>query len=227
MLGVILNIGSNVSGINGINGRGRIFQDGTFEYLPIPEHRETISHVPTYRDLGFEHVKFPDVAVHLDPEFETWTYGHVERGFGDISSILKMKEDGAHSNLFFMSNLQSEKGWFPYIIGVFGDLEIYDCRTLSSKDVQNLRVNGFKNNAHLKRRDSRVDFLIKGTSGSGLLPKAFQLSENDNPLQLSKSLSDIISTPTGKNVETGKSWYRWTLLCTRPDLLLKKILSEQ
>lgn len=69
MLGVLTNVGSSDSNPN---GRGRIFKDYTFEYLPIPEQRKTAQKVSTYRDLGLGHVRYPDLPVHLDPEFQTY-----------------------------------------------------------------------------------------------------------------------------------------------------------
>lgn len=70
MSGVIINVGSSSSNPN---VRGRIFKDLTFEYLPIPEGQRTRERVPTYRELGLTHARYPDLRVHLDPEFETFT----------------------------------------------------------------------------------------------------------------------------------------------------------
>jgi hypothetical protein len=131
MFGVLINVGSNSSNPN---GRGRIFQDLTFEYLPMPE-TETIQEAVTYRELGFEKVKFPDEFVHHDPEFVTFTYGHVRRGFGDIQSLLKMKQGGI---LFFYVTLQNGDRWSPHIIGYFRNLEMFDCRRLVKKEIKDL-----------------------------------------------------------------------------------------
>ena len=125
MSGILINVGSSSSNPN---GRGRIFRDFTFEYLPIPESRKTRDHVFTYQDLGFAHVKFPDLPAHLDPEFETFTYGHVTRGFGDIRNLLKLSDSDI---LFFYATLQKASDWSTYIIGYFRNLKVYDCRGLS------------------------------------------------------------------------------------------------
>lgn len=100
MLCMLINVGS---GVSNPNGRSRLFNDGTFEYLPLPETEKTTEKVPTYRELGFSQLRFPDISVHLDPEFRTFTYGHVERGFGDIK-CLKELEFG--DLLAFYTNLQ-------------------------------------------------------------------------------------------------------------------------
>ena len=79
----------NIYGLNiasskeNLNGRGGIHpEDRTFQYLPI-EETKSARNAPTYRDLGFADVQYPDIRVHQDPEFKTFTYGHVRRGFGD------------------------------------------------------------------------------------------------------------------------------------------------
>ncbi|HML01895.1 MAG TPA: hypothetical protein VK487_00825 [Candidatus Bathyarchaeia archaeon] len=82
-----MNVGSSSANPN---GRGRIFRDSTFEYLPVLEVAKTTTRILTDRELGFANVRYPDLPVHLDPEFETFTYGHVKRGFGDVKSILEL-----------------------------------------------------------------------------------------------------------------------------------------
>lgn len=221
MFGVLINIGSSSSNPN---GRGRVFQDGTFEFIPIPELRKTVEKVPTYRDLGFNHLRFPDLPVHLDPEFETFTYGHVRRGFGDIQKILKLKKDDI---LFFYATLQKDNGWAPYIIGYFKHLAIHDCRGLSSKEIFSLKSVGFTNNAHLKRVDPHVDFLIKGNEGSRLLKKAFPLGKEENHLTFKEPLEGIVLTATGKKIRSGTPWFRWTLICNDPDQLICRVSQLQ
>jgi hypothetical protein len=216
LIGVLINVGS--SGSNP-NGRGRIFDDFTFEYLPIPEERKTTERIPTYRELGFSHVKFPDLQVHLDPDFKTFTYGHVERGFGDIQSLLKLSKDGV---LFFYAALQKETKWSTYVIGYFRNLQIHDCRGLSKSEILSLRQKGLAHNAHLKRVEPHVDLLIKGREGSKL-ETAFLLSEENNHLALRESLRDIVLTATGKKVTSGTPWFRWTLICNDSAKLLQMI----
>jgi len=221
MFGVFINVGSSSSNPN---GRGRLFEDFTFEYLPIPESEKTREKVPTYRELGFGHVKFPDLPVHLDPEFQTLTYGHVTRGFGDLRNLLSLKKDDI---LFFYATLQKENEWSTYIIGCFRNLEVYDCRRLSTKEILGFKSRGFTRNAHLKRVDPSVDLLIKGGKGSRLLEKAFPLAQETYNLALRESLRDIILTATGKEIRSGTPWFRWTLTCNSSDRLLHQVLQWQ
>jgi hypothetical protein len=202
------------------NGRGRIFKDLTFEYLPIPETAKTTARVPTYGELGFTSVHYRDLPVHLDPEFRTFTYGHVKRGFGDIQSIHKLQRDDA---LFFYATLQKESEWAPYIIGYFRDLEWHDCREMSVEEILSFKMKGFSNNAHLKREEPHADFLIKGGENSEYLTKAFALTIEDNHLKLRDELEDIILTTTGKKIESGKPWFRWTLTCSKCRELIEAI----
>lgn len=221
MIGVFVNVGSNSISPN---GRGRIFEDCTFEYLPIPESGETRRNVSTYHQLGFSHVRFPDLPVHLDPTFETFTYGHVKRGFGDIKTLLGLTEDDI---LLFFATLQREEGWSTFVIGYFGDPRVYDCRRLSSKEILSFESEGFADNAHLKRLNPSVDLLIKGGKDSRLLERAFPLAEDDDHLELRKPLRDIVYTPTGKRIPPGSPWFRWILVCVDPIQLLDMITSAQ
>jgi hypothetical protein len=217
VLGVLLNVASNSGHLN---GRGRIFPDGSFEYLPIPEDQPTRVTVPTYRSLGYPHVKYPDLPVHLDPEFTSCTYGHITRGFGDISSLLRL---GHEDTLFFYATLQSREGWATYMIGYFQQLTIIDCRHKGYDDVLSLRERGFHNNAHLKRENPEVDLLIHGGAGSKRLSRAFPLSRAATPRSLDPSLTNLLFTSTGKTVQSGSPWFRWTLTCPQTEILLAKI----
>lgn len=217
LFGILINVGSSSANLN---GRGRIFEDFTFEYLPIPESEKTREKVPTYRELGFSHAKFPDLPVHLDPEFKTFTYGHVKRGFGDLRCLLQLKKSDV---LFFYATLQKEAQWSTYIIGYFRNIQVYDCRKLSTKMVLKFKFKGFVNNAHLKRVDPSVDLLIKGGRGSKLSNKAFPLAEKNDPLTLQEPLSKTILTATGKQVVPGSPWFRWTLTCSNANELLRRI----
>jgi hypothetical protein len=206
LFGVYVNVASSSQNPN---GRGHIFENGCFEYLPIPEYRATIEEVPTYREMGFENCKFPDLHAHVDPEFQTYTYGHVRRGFGDIKNLARLEKEDF---LFFYATLQQKSDWGPYVIGYFLVSEKIDCRKLSEQEIRNLKERGFENNAHLKRINPHVDFLIKGSAGSRLLNKAFPLAEKSNPRILRRSLQDRVLTAGRKKIDSGKPWFRWTLI---------------
>ncbi len=217
MFGILINVGSNSTNPN---GRGRIFEDQTFEYLPIPESEKTRQKVPTYHQLGFVNVEFPDLPVHIDPSFENFTYGHVRRGFGDIGNILRLTEDDV---IFFFATLQRGKTWFPFIIGYFRNLKIHDCRRLSTKELFSLKLRGFGDNAHFRRLNPSVDLLIKGGNGSCLLKRAFPLAEDNNQRELRNIFRDDILTLTGKKIKNGTPWFRWVLRSENPNKLIEII----
>ena len=64
-----------------------IFEDGSFEYIPIPENKETSISSTYSSTLGrskeplskFVPIKYTDSQIHFDPEFETFTYGEPAR----------------------------------------------------------------------------------------------------------------------------------------------------
>lgn len=178
----------------------------------MPEIKKTQERVPTHRELGFTDVKSPELPVHLDPEFETYTYGHVERGFGDMQNLLRLEKDDA---LFFFATLQQKEYWSTYIIGYFKVENVYACRQRSSQEVLGFKSKGFVNNAHLKRVNPSVDLLIKGGRSSKLLKRAFPLAEKDDKLALRSPLRNIVFTATGKRISSGTPWYRWTLTCNK------------
>lgn len=218
---VSLNIASRS---NDPNGRGKVdLEDRTFEYIPIPEKKETIVDVPSYSDLEWldnAKLKEKDVAVHLDPEFDTYTYGHIKRGFGDMNSLLGLNEG---NYLFFHSTLVSSQNlnrWLTAIIGYFEIEETIDCREVSANEIRAL--SRFKNNAHIKRKEPGVDLLISGTDNSELLEKCIPLSSLESPKRLKDDFKELIRTPKGKKINDGNPWYRWTLKVLEPEKLLMK-----
>jgi hypothetical protein len=189
------------------NGRGWIDpKTHEFVYLPIPEDWELKRPVPTYRELGFADVAYPHLPVHLDPEFETFTYGHRTR-FGD-ARLWKMEQGDI---LFFYATLDllpERKKWGAYIIGYFIVDHVQDTRTLTREQIKSLK--GFENNAHMKRVNPRVDLLVKGSSDSQLYKHAIQLSHPEDTRRLHPTLASLLTTVTGKPVG-GAGWHRWLL----------------
>lgn len=219
----MLNVGS---GDRHSNGRGRILRDLRFEYLPIDEEEtlRTNARVPTYSDLGFTEVEKPNKYVHLDPEFDTYTYGHAVRGFGD-QLLFALQENGIRY-LFFYATLENND-WAPYVIGYFSNMRSVDCRSLTRNEIFAFSSRGFAKNAHLKRKDPQVDLLIKGGKGSQLLGRALRLAERTDRSKLISPLRQVIRTSRGQSIVEGKPWHRWTMLCTNCSVLLGLIKDAQ
>jgi hypothetical protein len=215
--GVSINIGSSSQDVN---GRGIINPFSlTFDYLPIPESKQVTENVPMYKDLDIVHrksLKNPDANVHFDPEFRTYTYGHMKRGFGDIKGLLELKR---HDYLFFhatLSHPNKRSLWLTAIIGYFIVEDVHDCHSLSSNEIKTIHKDRFALNAHLKRADSSVDFLICGMEDSRLFNHAIPLSTFSSPNNMKSEFKNIITTTSGKSIDDGKPWHRWTLKVDNP-----------
>ena len=143
--------------------QGPLFRDGSFEYIPIPETLGMVSKY-TYGDIIGRHGRplsdyFPSrhkaekakCFVHLDPEWDTFTYGTDTAG---SQAGLRHLEKG--DILIFNCGL---KGWddchskpgiylFGYFIvavaGIRSEFSISEERRL------------FKNNAHIQLHKERV-----------------------------------------------------------------------
>jgi hypothetical protein len=79
MKAMLLRIGIDTN----CGGLGPIFEDGSFEYIPIPEGCDSLES-RTYGNIKGRSQKYlseflrrelSNVPVHYDPEFETYTYG--------------------------------------------------------------------------------------------------------------------------------------------------------
>ena len=113
----LVNVGANSS-----HGHlfSPLFEDGTFEFLPIPEGDRNLDksrHAVRYRDLRsyyhpgdglLRHVPqvMWDVACHNDPEFESFTYG--DNGTNGRSSALTHLRKG--DALLFLARLERYLG---------------------------------------------------------------------------------------------------------------------
>ena len=108
----------------GFGGLGPLFPDGTFEYVPIPDNpRKTSARTLLFSQIQcrsggdidqFVPVKYRGGPAHLDPEFESFTYGDPTRNkrlqllrltFGDILVFyagLRPQEQRYGSRLFLI-----------------------------------------------------------------------------------------------------------------------------
>ena len=156
----LINVGVN-SGHHGLFSP--LFDDGTFEFLPIPESDEELNWYPDvtrYQDLRSHYNPVRDLlnyvpqrwwghVCHNDPEFSTYTYGDV--GCNGRSSALTQIEVG--DAVLFISRLE---GWAGrkrngtcgfYLIG--GLLAEY----AGWISPESYKAGRFVNNAHLIRGD--------------------------------------------------------------------------
>lgn len=202
---------------------GPLFQDGTFEYIPIPDVLEKDER--TYGNTLGRHGKklaeyFPkarqakviEQSIHFDPEFTTFTYGD------PTSPKAGLRHLQPGDMLIFYCGLE---GWdfksLPalYLMGYFEIAEAGKAVDFSSKELKNL----FRENFHFKHRDifecQKSDLVfVKGSANSRLLNKAVCISEmghdrRGQPLKvLSTAMQKIFGDFDGK-ISFQRSPTRW------------------
>jgi hypothetical protein len=107
MKSVAINVGANDSTPG---GRGPIYSDGSFRFVPITELDESVTE-PTYSDLGLDDVRpasAHDLVAHFDPEFPEVEYG-MDYTYGDrhapkTTRIAELEEGDV---LFFYATLDN------------------------------------------------------------------------------------------------------------------------
>ncbi len=223
---VLLSVGVD-SGSGGI--QGPLFKDGSFEYICIPDKKGVSVHKygTCIGKNGLPHSQyFPPgkreaVAqqhVHLDPEFETFTYGDP---MTPKRSLRKLERS---DYLIFYAGLQNwddSTGWVNgeppglYIIGYFvvemaGMAGVFSNATLQANFGHNFHVR-YPSVFKLQRDDL---VLVKGGRGSRLLHRPNKISTMSedragNPLKvLSPQMQEIFGTFGGK-VSFQRSPPRW------------------
>jgi hypothetical protein len=182
---VLLRVGID-TGSGGIHGP--LFSDGSFEYIPIPDCYggtgvDKRRYGNTWGRAGRKLVDyFPearrkmvlDQSVHLDPEFETFTYGDPTRP----KASLRQLAEG--SLLVFYAGL---KGWnfdCPPALHIIGCFEVARAGVATSFSPAEL-ARTFRNNFHVMHRAVFEDqkdrlVLVKGSANSQLLRKAVKIS---------------------------------------------------
>jgi Nucleotide modification associated domain 3 len=156
----IINVGANAS-----NSplQSPIFEDGSFEFVPIPERAKIPAKchwVPSYENLcSFysksslnEYIpsKFLKVKMHNDPEFRGFTYGDYPNS-SPRASNLRLLDQG--DCLFFLARLVGWKnGYFTGPAGFYlvGFLEI-DRIIKGVRSRNSFRHSDFGSNAHVIR----------------------------------------------------------------------------
>lgn len=162
---------------------GPIFDDGSFEFVPIPESVAPPNAV-TYNDrigrMGkrlstYVPPRMKNAPMHEDPEFLTYTYGDptTKRYF-----LLKL---AVGDLLVFYAGLQpfatDRYQEALYIIGYFPIKRVIDFNSLSKAERDGY-CHQYSNNAHLKRQNALDNLVIvEGNKHSRILQKALLISE--------------------------------------------------
>ncbi|MEQ8790839.1 MAG: hypothetical protein RIC55_31370 [Pirellulaceae bacterium] len=233
---VLLRVGID-SGCGGI--QSPLFADGSFEFVCIPDNKRVSVH--QYGSLigknGLPHsAYFPTRRqesaagqhIHLDPEFETFTYGDPTTPKRSLQKL------GQGDYLIFYCGLQEwdeETGWRAdkppalYIVGYF----VVQLAGMAADFSKTMLKREFGKNFHVRyatvfdrQREDLV--LVKGGPDSRLLTKAHRLSSvgkdrSGKPLKvLSPKMRKVFGTFNGK-VSIQRSPPRWV----EPDFVNKAI----
>jgi hypothetical protein len=161
-----------------------IFSDGSFEYIPLSEKNENTAEKKTFKNTrGRNGVQFSDylpekirnLKMHLDPEFETFTYGDqtVKTNY-----LLKLEHNDL---LVFYAGLtpykNSEYEEALYIIGYFSVRSVTDFKILDKLEIQK-KSKDYRNNSHIKLGGLENLVVVEGDhKKSKLLEKAVLISE--------------------------------------------------
>ncbi len=216
----LLRVGID-TGSGGIHGP--LFQDGSFEYIPIPDglNQDNRTYGNTVGRYGKRLVEyFPgkrreevtDQPIHCDPEFTTFTYGD------PTSPKARLRHLKPGDLLLFYCGLQGygfESSPALYLMGYFSVLIAGWANDFSAQTLDSL----FSENYHVKhravfeqQRDKLV--LVKGDEQSRLLNKAVCISEmgkdrTGKPLKVLSGEMQKIFGDFGGKISIQRSPPRW------------------
>ncbi len=223
---VLLRVGID-AGCGGI--QGPLFGDGTFEFVCIPDNKRVSAH--TYGNMvgrddkplvgyfaGSRRKVMAEQTVHVDPEWETFTYGDPTP---PKRSLRNLKPGDF---LVFYCGLQewnAGSGWNPqrrpahYLAGYFevalaGMAGDFDDRVLTTE---------FGNNFHVRYpavfKQQQADLvLVKGRAGSRMFQKAYCISAEGKdragkPLKVLSPKMQKVFGDFGGHVSIQRSPPRW------------------
>lgn len=164
---------------------GPIFEDKSFEYIPISEgdskskedrtYKNTIGRsgepLSTYLPKGIE-----NRTMHFDPEFETFTYGDPTSKRKYLLNLGKDDLLAFYAGLTPFKNKKHKEAL--YIIGYFTVEGVIDFNELTKGEIETCHQL-YPNNAHLKRSYDTKDLVIVvgDKNKSKLLEKAILISQ--------------------------------------------------
>lgn len=162
-----------------------VYKDGSFLYIPI--YNEDVKEIETkekrtYLDLNekirkYLPEKYHNKIIHLDPEFETFTYGDPARN--KRNKLLQL-EKGDLLIFYMGGRLQDDSRELGcFIFACFVVDTIIDWNKLNEKEKSIVEIE-FKNNAHIRSSKSKNNLvLIKGNKRSKMLSKCIKITEKN------------------------------------------------
>jgi hypothetical protein len=173
----LANVGVNA----GHSARSPLFDDGTFELLPIPERCSWREPMLRFRDLARLHIYAPrswrELAVHLDPDLTSPapTYGDNCRRAGRAFSLRRAQRGDL---IVFLARLRPAQA--PPAFYLVGTLEIDDALEDVTREPG---VGWWDANAHVRRSRALKEWdsfwVFKGTARSRLLDRAIGFTRQE------------------------------------------------
>jgi hypothetical protein len=217
---VLLRVGID-SGSGGM--QGPLFADGSFELIPIPDNK---GHGPIYGTaLGVKGMPLSRYfsaprqgliatrSMHLDPEFETFTYGDPT---SPKASLRKLKPGDV---LVFYAGLE---GWDHnssaalYIVGYFVVEWAGVAGTAPEEEIRKCGGNFHVKYEQVYQEQRNRLVLVRGGAGSRLLTKAHCISSLSkdragNPLKIISPEAQSIFGDFGGRISLQRSPPRWVV----------------
>ena len=167
-----------------------IFDDGSFEYIPIPEQYET-TETATYQSEGYneylryvvhdeqETTAFDQVSIHHDPNFDSLTFGDPGKS---RSKLLSLQENDVLGFYCGLTPPGESRPKHRYLIGYFVVDLVVDFDSLDEDSLEK-EIDRNRDNAHIKRHLTSHDrrhlsnlVIVTGRRPGGLLNEAIKLS---------------------------------------------------
>ncbi|WP_147437688.1 MULTISPECIES: hypothetical protein [unclassified Halorubrum] len=207
-------------------GRGPIFSDGSFQYVPITEKYDEAVDWPTYADLGYTNLtsgSSGELVTHFDPEFPELPggehYTFADPGRTKTRHLAKLSEGDyvfLYGTLDFVGSRRQQywitDGWGGYVFGHFqlqrDPISIQEYRELSEAEQA-----PFSNNAHLRRpeQDSNLVMLLGDPENSKLYETAVPLTLPEGSLGADEKRSAFFDSD---EVDINMVWYRGPIQLT-------------
>lgn len=176
-----------------------VWSDLSYSYLPAyykePTERKEKR---TYKSLDLDHLvpqKIGRKKVHLDPEFDTFTYG--DTGSRIRNALLKLGKGDLLVFYFSGKWVADENETGCYIFAYFNVKYVVDWNNLSDSDVKKFEEK-LKNNAHLRSSKSMKDLVVvKGNSKSRHFNKCIPITEKNEdsknpPYKTSRDIQEFL-----------------------------------
>lgn len=186
-----------------------LFKDGTYEFVPIPEyfyrnHSFDSKQIETYttqksktgkilidyfKTEGKDKEQHRDCPVHLDPEFETFTYADANHTKGTLVNLNK------GDFLVFYGLFEGFDTDIAPAMYIFGYFEVDYSMLANEQDQYELLTEDFKNNFHIRNKEI-FDRDISNSKNNGL--KLVKGTEKSRQLKYAYAISRALPTQSKK-----------------------------